>query len=296
MTHDAVAARIASLHDEEGKFWLQNVTRITDSCSAAWKLEGMHPLEGSQYSLCFKATRESLPVVLKLVFPGRDFLNESLMLEHYAGRGAIRLLEKDPASGVMLLEHADTDISLKSFFPERDEASIPIIADVMRQLHSHPNHLPLPDMAEWCASLHKPANHPAIPSRMVMSALKALNILLDTAQTSIPLHGDLHHGNILQHQGQWIAIDPKGLMGEPVFEAGAFLRNPIPEFIHHPQAQDLLSRRITKLSELTSWDSQRITSWAFVQSVLAVCWALEDNDSALEAMIACAALFERMHS
>ncbi len=41
------------------------------------------------------------------------------------------------------------------------------------------------------------------------------------------LHGDLHHYNLLQHQDTWLAIDPKGVVGEREFEIGAFLRNPV---------------------------------------------------------------------
>lgn len=41
------------------------------------------------------------------------------------------------------------------------------------------------------------------------------------------LDGDLHHFNILRaHRQPWLAIDPKGLVGDPAYEVGAFLYNP----------------------------------------------------------------------
>ena len=41
------------------------------------------------------------------------------------------------------------------------------------------------------------------------------------------LHGDLHHDNVLYDDERgWIAIDPKGVVGEVEFEIGAALRNP----------------------------------------------------------------------
>ncbi len=38
--------------------------------------------------------------------------------------------------------------------------------------------------------------------------------------------GDLHHENILAaERAPWLAIDPKGVIGEPAYEMGALLRN-----------------------------------------------------------------------
>jgi streptomycin 6-kinase len=39
---------------------------------------------------------------------------------------------------------------------------------------------------------------------------------------------DLHHYNVLSDSGRgWLAIDPKGLVGEVEYEVGAAIRNPI---------------------------------------------------------------------
>ena len=38
------------------------------------------------------------------------------------------------------------------------------------------------------------------------------------------MHGDLHHENIIcASRDPWLAIDPKGLMGDPPFNAGSML-------------------------------------------------------------------------
>lgn len=39
------------------------------------------------------------------------------------------------------------------------------------------------------------------------------------------LHGDLHHGNILQSYSGWKLIDPKGVVGETEYELIPFLMN-----------------------------------------------------------------------
>jgi len=55
-------------------------------------------------------------------------------------------------------------------------------------------------------------------------AVAVLDRLLVTTQTQVPLHGDLHHGNLLDAGVRgWLAIDPKGLEGDPVFDYAIML-------------------------------------------------------------------------
>jgi streptomycin 6-kinase len=42
-----------------------------------------------------------------------------------------------------------------------------------------------------------------------------------------PLHGDLHHDNIMHGPRGWLAIDPKGVLGDPGFDAANMFYNPL---------------------------------------------------------------------
>ena len=42
-----------------------------------------------------------------------------------------------------------------------------------------------------------------------------------------PLHGDLHHENIMHGPRGWLAIDPKGVLGDPAFDAANWFYNPL---------------------------------------------------------------------
>ena len=66
-----------------------------------------------------------------------------------------------------------------------------------------------------------------LPSALVGEAEALFAALLDTAGAPVLLHGDLHHYNILAAGGgRWLAIDPKGVVGEPAFEVVALMHNP----------------------------------------------------------------------
>ncbi len=117
----------------------------------------------------------------------------------------------------------------------------------------------------------------------------ALPIPQHFARKMADLHGDLHHENTVAAQRRpWLAIDPKGVVGEPAYETGALLRNPVPQVASRPDLPRMQARRIALLSDLLGLDRERIKGWGIAQAVLAACWCVEEDDSAWEDFITCA--------
>lgn len=100
--------------------------------------------------------------------------------------------------------------------------------------------------------------------------------LLASQAEPVLLHGDLHHHNILQAHPGWAAIDPQGVVGEPAYETGALLRNPLLRVLKLPGKK--LSRRLDLLSEMLGHERERLRGWAWTQAVLAACWSRQDED------------------
>ena len=91
------------------------------------------------------------------------------------------------------------------------------------------------------------------------------------------LHGDLHHDNVLRHEDGWLAIDPKGFIGDPVFDVCAFIHNPMPDLQQIDQPANIISARIQWCSDILHLDKQRILDWLYVKSVLCWAWSLDGN-------------------
>jgi streptomycin 6-kinase len=105
------------------------------------------------------------------------------------------------------------------------------------------------------------------------------------------LHGDLHHWNILSaKRAPWLAIDPKGVIGELAYETGAWIRNPFPELLKWPNPGKTLSRRMDQFAMELALDRERILGWSFYQAVLAAWWSYEDGDQDWENWLAVAEL------
>jgi len=114
--------------------------------------------------------------------------------------------------------------------------------------------------------------------------------LLTSMAEPVVCHGDLHHYNILaDERAGWLAIDPKGIIGEPAFEVYALLLNPGHIFERSDYGR-LLARRIDLLSELLGLDRQRLIAWGIAQAVLSSWWSYEDEGEGWQPALRCAAL------
>jgi streptomycin 6-kinase len=97
--------------------------------------------------------------------------------------------------------------------------------------------------------------------------------LFDRPSPHVPLHGDLHHDNILASDRGWLAIDPKGLLGDPHYEVANVFRNP------HGATQLAASpQRIAALADAfetrLGFNRKRVLGYAAAHSALSACWDL----------------------
>jgi streptomycin 6-kinase len=93
------------------------------------------------------------------------------------------------------------------------------------------------------------------------------------------LHGDLQHYNVLFDTDRgWLAIDPKGVVGELEYEIGAMLRNPDerPDLFLSPS---VIERRVKQFTNRLNLNYERTIGWAFAQAVLSAIWGIEDGFS-----------------
>ena len=88
---------------------------------------------------------------------------------------------------------------------------------------------------------------------------------------------DLHHENIIRHQNEWLAIDPKGIIGDPEFEISAYDILDKKEIDANNDITALLEKRINKLSKIANLNHQRVKSWIFIRLTLSAAWFIQDR-------------------
>ena len=139
----------------------------------------------------------------------------------------------------------------------------------------------LPSLDEWTRSLeHFVADPGPLPLATLERAAALRRELVSDVPEPVLLHGDLHHANVLRSETRgWLAIDPKGVVGERAYDVVQFLFNP------GPVTLETTRRRIDGFVERLNLDRRRVVAWAFVQSVVSACWTIEDNGTDWEEAI-----------
>ena len=83
----------------------------------------------------------------------------------------------------------------------------------------------------------------------------------------VVLHGDFHHGNVLDFDGRWRAIDPKGLFGARTFDYANIFCNPDTD-----SALSNFHRRLAIVGEHSGIDIDAVRSWVIAWCALSVSW------------------------
>lgn len=268
---------ILDLYDEEGRQWIANLPSLIARYEAKWDLRVGQIYDLSYNFVARAVLRHGGHAVFKASVPNHELLTEIEALRVYDGRGSARLIRADPSGGAFLVECLEPGGSLAVL--DNDDTATQIAAQVMGKLwRPAPAGSVFPAVEEWASGLNQlrqfySGGTGELPTRLVEMAEWHFANLLPSQTGRGLLHGDLHHGNILAAQrAPWLAIDPKGVLGEAEYETGAILRNQL-----KPPLKPLLDRRLALLSETLQFDRQRLIGWGLAQSVLSAWWSIEDH-------------------
>jgi streptomycin 6-kinase len=282
------------LYPDRAEAWLAELRARIARLEQRWGLQVAAPFPNLSYNFVAPAQRaDGTAVVLKLGVPNPELLTEIAALRHYDGHGMARLLEADADEGALLLERLLPGTLLASLADD-DEATR-IAGQVMRQLwRPVPLAHKFPTVARWGAGFQRlrarfGGGSGPLPPGLVDRAEALFAALLASSAAPVLLHGDLHHDNILAAQrAPWLALDPKGVVGEPAYEVGALMRNP------SPQPAAVLARRADILSEILGFDRDRLLAWSLAQAVLSAWWSVEDTGEGWEGAIVVARALEEL--
>jgi streptomycin 6-kinase len=255
----------------------RELKRRVDHHAETWSVEVERVARTHSSVLAF-GRRDAEPMVLKVCRARGDEWRSGEIVAAFGGRGVARVIEH--TGGAVLLERLRPGTALVELtLAGRDDEATAILADVVNVMSPRPGGLAVPTALDWAAGFARCARsgHARIPPDLLAEGERAYLELCHSQSRVRLLHGDLQHDNVLfDARRGWLAIDPKGVMAEPEFELGAFLRNPAerPEAFANPVT---ISRRLASLAARTGVDPRRALGWAFAQAVLSAVWTVEDG-------------------
>lgn len=261
----------------------QNVCDTIDSYVSAWNLTEISLLVKTSRGHIYKAQQNGATVVLK-IYMGEGLVDEKRGVEllkvckHHGIDGISVILEAD--EDAVLMEHCDGQ-SLKDLVVNgMDAQATKIIAGLLNKIHACP--IPQDHKFKTLQGRFSPVSKMAEKNTQENEKhlfIKADNLakkLCSDQQDICLLHGDIYHGNIIHDSKKgWVAIDPKGYIGDRAYDVANMFLHPwdVPDIVRN---KDRFLQHVTILSEHMNIDRQKIINYAFIYSCLcAAQWWLE---------------------
>ncbi|MFT4036908.1 MAG: aminoglycoside phosphotransferase family protein [Thermomicrobiales bacterium] len=201
------------------------------------------------------------------------------VLACWAGDGAARVMAIE--AGALVMERASGPRSLVAMAQGgEDDAASRILCATAAGLHRQRQPCPAAFPLEpWFADLAPAA---AREGGILRASHAAATRLLAEPQEPAVLHGDLHHGNVLDFgERGWLVIDPKGLYGERGYDFANIFCNPDAAVALTPGR---LARQADVVAEAAGLERARLLQWVLAYAGLSAAWSLEDGDDAMLAL------------
>ena len=281
-----VPAELAELHQkysaEDGRIWIAGLPTLAAAYLDRWQLAIDGPVASGAVALIIPvARRDASKAVLKLQPVDDETGGEPAALQAWAGRGAVRLLEHDPGSGAMLLERLDASRDLSTM--QDDFAAAKIIAELLVQLNSVPAPAGMRHLRDVAAATlaGTPKAIQLMPDpderRLLINCAARYQELITDRLHNRLLHWDLHYFNTLatlDGAGEWKAIDPKPLGGDPGFELLPALWNRWDDLVDTGDLPAALLRRFDMMTDVLGVDRSRAAGWSLGRVLQVAVWDL----------------------
>ncbi|CAL9593232.1 aminoglycoside phosphotransferase family protein [Streptomyces sp. NPDC058947] len=257
----------------DGDDWLEKLPEAARQAVALRELtvERVQVPGGRSSLVVLVRTADGTPAVLKLA-PGRARPEaERAALAHWAGRGAVQLLEPvQPTEGVLLLERLHPDVSVRSL-PEA-KALLEAAGTLRRLWIEPPAGFPFETVAErtgrQAEAMRARAQADPAVAPLVELALAAREELLAAPPEHRLLHGTFRQSKVLAGERMpWLAVGPDPVVGECAFDLARLVRDRVEDLIAQPSGAATTRRRVKRLAESLDVDQERLRGWTLFRAV-----------------------------
>ena len=265
-------------HGEAGAAWVERLPDLITSISREWSLKVGPHFENLSYNYVTPVRcSDGTDAVLKLSYPDDpESIGEIEALRLLSGPGYVRLLDCDMQLGAALIQRADPGLPVSTL--QSDSAQVHAAATVMLATRRpQPKESAFPTIGEWLDKVASGAKGLDLPNEIASGIALGRELVAKPGSLEVVLHGDLHHNNILSSGDGWLAIDPKGVLGEPAWEVGPYLYNNLPDADGEAAWRTTIRNRADQFADEFDLDRHRIYACSLAYAALSCAWSLQEG-------------------
>ncbi|MDT8719175.1 aminoglycoside resistance protein [Clostridium sp. 19966] len=264
-----------------GKDFFDKVQRDIKFYSNKWELEILELVDYFSVNCIFKCISKKFgAAVLKINTPCREVFTEFNALREYDGKRFCKVFDSDIENGIILEECINPGMRLRE--EQSLEKRLNVFSNLFNGLHIQPKNASLyPTYIEWVTRITQYMSNREDYKELYLYMKRAESICLQISEVynkKMLLHGDLHHDNILlNNDGKYKIIDPKGIVGDPIFDIPRFILNEYEEHISAEKNYEKVCTIINSLETSLGIPNKIIKQCYFIEIAMANCWDVEDD-------------------
>ena len=220
MIPDSLRRTVVRVFGPPAQQWLESLPNLMAASIKKWGLYECIPSPIMSHNLVsFARSVEFGDVVLKIGFPHRELYTEQEALTVFNGRNICQIFAWDESLGAMLLERISPgrDLTTVNDKKHRIVAAAALAAELPVPVGEDQRFPLFSELLTQAVNRQRQAG--TYPEMLqYMEAAQQAYTRVATGRPQVLLHGDLNHWNIISHNGQWKAIDPKGIIGPACME------------------------------------------------------------------------------
>jgi streptomycin 6-kinase len=289
---------VLDLCGEAGERWLSDLPRLIEEIESGWRLKTEKPFRNLSYNFvapCFFAGGGE--AVLKIAPPldNPEISSEARFLQMANGDGAVKLFALDESRRAILLEKLTPGENLKEACRRDESKAVEVAIPIIRKLiKKPPPGLPFRKLDGWFTDFFAKAARTKFPFEFQNKAREFYERLNSASSRKFLIHGDLHHENVLSSATRepFLAIDPKGIVGDVGYETAVFLNNHLWWLASQADVKEKLDDAVRRFSEAFAIEPRDLQKWAYAQTVLSAWWTFDENGENWESVLAFAEFWE----
>lgn len=248
-----------------------------------WRLSALSFMVTDTVNLLFECVSDSYGAcVFKLCVPGPEVETEINCLRAYDGKGYVKLWDYSLTDNILLLEQIKPGEQMWKVTDYRERARL--VAHTIKNLDfiscERGNY---PTYHLWLTKIHKTLTDMSGTESMLLHLNKAIRVYGELKQEYTEnslLHGDMHQENLLLNsQGGYTIIDPKGVVDAPIMETARFLLN------ETPCEKEKILEIVAIIAPIINIPAGDILKCVYIDAVLGNCWTFEEHFETEEAFI-----------
>lgn len=268
--------------------------RVVEKYRKLWELSEIEFQKSlSTNSLIFYAVSKQYGRVILKALINNGFDKEILACKLFQGENFCKIYEYSLEDQVYIMERIMPADTLYESAPRNDR--IKIVGRIFKGLHK--TDIPdsaFPTYSEWFEAGKEGTKNRKDCEELYQYLYSAERMLADINQKysrNLLLHGDLHHENILKNEnGSYTVIDPKGVIGDPVFDLSRFILDEFRDDLTS-EPKDVIIDFVQKLGDSVGIPCEILLRCLYIETVI---WLFREELANGESLEECRQLITNM--